>query len=102
MPLTLFVAALRCIQLWDVLQAENEPFRDNDRYSYGFELQALHSLAAAPAAATTAAVRAAARAAVAEPVLWVPPAVQLQRPELQQPRFDKERYLWVPEQAVSE
>ena len=70
--------------------------RDDDRYSYGFELQALHSLAATPADAVPATVAAAAAAAVAQPALWLPPAVQLQQPELQQPYFDNKRYLWVP------
>jgi hypothetical protein len=46
------------------------------------------------------AVAAAAAAAVAEPMLWAPPSLQLQQPELQQSHFDSERYLWVPEPAT--
>ena len=77
-------------------QEDTEALRDDDRYSYGFELQALHTLAAAPAEALPATVVVAAAAAVAQPALWLPPAVQLQQPEMQQPYFDKKRYLWVP------
>lgn len=80
---------------------DTEALRDDDRYSYGFELQALYSLAAAPADAVSVAVTMAATAAVAEPVLWLPPAVQLQQPEMHQPLFDTDLYLWVPDRAAA-
>lgn len=71
--------------------------RDDDRYAYGFELQALHALAATAPGRLAPSVTAAAAEAAAEPMLWVPPALELQEPRLVQPHFDTERYLWVPE-----
>ena len=73
--------------------------RDAARFSYGFEVQALHRLASAAGALPTAVAEAAA-AAVAEPLVWVPPELLLADGtpslEIEQPHFDTERFLWVP------
>ena len=73
--------------------------RDDDRFSYGFEVQALHRLASGAGALPTAVAEAAA-AAVAEPLVWVPPELLLANGtpslEIEQPHFDTERFLWVP------
>ena len=68
--------------------------------SAGFELAALHRLAETPAAGRglVRVVEAAARWAAAEPILWVPPALQLGgRPDRASANsvWDEERSLFV-------